>query len=357
MADPEMCYFNTYIKKYPLIYTSFAGEGEYPISLKDCIVTLMMDNLVRLTFREDPEPGQTRSQQICTLPITIRGIPRDWKETEKWHDTTICDGTLNCPCKATVQLTKEDISKCLITLTEEEETEWSRFSRLIRCGWNKMWSEAVTQFRSIWLMCRHQEIQDAEEPLSLLDESMHSLRIDDSVYQEEHVLNDSTADHNHSKQNGENWCNDEILPEDSEEVQDEDQQCAEFHALRPNTFSFEDLGLEKLDLSDIESDEHSKSEESLVTKDTMIPEEELGFIRKDPPPMLTRHPPPATGRDDDIRKLAEILDDVAQKLGRSHDQSKERILLGPDHKIGQNVLKLMKQSRKYAAFLPEFPVL
>lgn len=37
------------------------------------------------------------------------------------------------------------------------------------------------------------------------------------------------------------------------------------------------------------------------------------------PPLLTRHPPPAIGRDDDLNKLQHILDEVLVKSGICQD--------------------------------------
>ncbi|KAH3802104.1 hypothetical protein DPMN_155773 [Dreissena polymorpha] len=41
----------------------------------------------------------------------------------------------------------------------------------------------------------------------------------------------------------------------------------------------------------------------------------FGFTKYTVPALLCRHPPPATGRDDDITKIKEILDDVLLKMG------------------------------------------
>ena len=61
----------------------------------------------------------------------------------------------------------------------------------------------------------------------------------------------------------------------------------------------------------------------------------LNFSMHRPPPLLTRHPPPATGKDDDISKLKEILDDVLIKTDHFNmKQQHEKILFGPDNKIG-----------------------
>ena len=77
------------------------------------------------------------------------------------------------------------------------------------------------------------------------------------------------------------------------------------------------------------------------------------------PPLLYRHPPPAIGRDDDLYKIKEILDNTLTKMGYSADpgRSINRILCGPDNKIGKSLLCLMSMDDKYRAFLPEFPLL
>lgn len=85
----------------------------------------------------------------------------------------------------------------------------------------------------------------------------------------------------------------------------------------------------------------------------------FGFTKYTAPPLLCRHPPPAVGRDDDITKLKEILDDILLKLGAHHPDfnSFDRIVIGPDNKIGSNMLKLMSTDEKYNIFLPELPLL
>ncbi|KAH3834541.1 hypothetical protein DPMN_107870 [Dreissena polymorpha] len=72
------------------------------------------------------------------------------------------------------------------------------------------------------------------------------------------------------------------------------------------------------------------------------------------PPLLCRHPIPAT--DDDIRNLKDILQEMTKKLGRSQHQN-DRILFAPDHKIAKNLLKLTEENPYFRQFLPEFPAL
>lgn len=98
-------------------------------------------------------------------------------------------------------------------------------------------------------------------------------------------------------------------------------------------------------------DDEEKTERDIV--------ESFGFEKYNVPPLLCRHPPPATGRDDDISKIREILDDMLLKMGylTNIENTVNRILCGPDHKVGNCLLKLMSTNEKYAAFLPEFPLL
>ena len=83
----------------------------------------------------------------------------------------------------------------------------------------------------------------------------------------------------------------------------------------------------------------------------------LGFKQFRPPSQLVRHPPPAVGHDDDIHKLAEILDDVMKKCDHTPEKG-EYILTAPDHKIGKNVVELKKKEKeKYRSLAIEFALL
>ena len=85
----------------------------------------------------------------------------------------------------------------------------------------------------------------------------------------------------------------------------------------------------------------------------------FGFSKFIVPPLLCRHPPPAVGRDDDIYITKQILDDTLKKMGylASRKKCMNRILCGPDNKIGKSILMLMATDPKYKAFLVEFPLL
>ena len=89
--------------------------------------------------------------------------------------------------------------------------------------------------------------------------------------------------------------------------------------------------------------------------------ETFGLSKYKAPDMICRHPPPAVGRDDDKITLKNILDEFLRKSGYLGPQNtilrSEKILFGPDNKIGKNLLQLIQQNRKYRCFLPEFPLL
>ena len=71
-ANSDICYLNTFPKQHPIAYQRIAGpKAEGVVSLRERHVILQMDNLVRLTFLENPGCGDGRSLQVCTLPITI----------------------------------------------------------------------------------------------------------------------------------------------------------------------------------------------------------------------------------------------------------------------------------------------
>ncbi|CAG2195104.1 unnamed protein product [Mytilus edulis] len=92
-ASSDLCYYNTYLKKHAISYETVAGLTKKELSIRDCILILMMDNLVRLKYDNDPDPGESRSMQICTLPITVKGMLKDALIVESWHDEQVCDGT------------------------------------------------------------------------------------------------------------------------------------------------------------------------------------------------------------------------------------------------------------------------
>ena len=52
-SEKGNCYFNTYIKKFPIEYETMAGNVQNKIKLRQCYNILGMDNLVRLTTKRE----------------------------------------------------------------------------------------------------------------------------------------------------------------------------------------------------------------------------------------------------------------------------------------------------------------
>ncbi|CAC5394942.1 unnamed protein product [Mytilus coruscus] len=229
-----------------------------------------MDNLVRMTFRSDPLPGENRSGQLCTLPVTLQGLPKDSLVTDSWH-TTDCLGNQNSN---------------IVSVQQSIDLNWT-------------------------------------EKGSLSDLS-------------DLVLNTDELE--------QDYTNDDLF-ENAEEYQFEKE---EYEDNLDSLIESEDteLSFPALDsTSCISSPSHSSSQASTVLKT-------FGFEKYNIPPLPCRHPPPATGIDDDILKLREILDDVLIKTRRINMsyEGKNRILFGPDNKIGANLLQLLSQDSKYRHF-------
>lgn len=102
----------------------------------------MMDNLVRLKHHVDPHPGESRSMQICTLPITLRGVPEDHVDVQQtWHTDIGCDQSNECKCKEEVNLGKEDVQRTLLSLTPNENKWMSQFRLMMTRGLHGVWKK------------------------------------------------------------------------------------------------------------------------------------------------------------------------------------------------------------------------
>ncbi|CAC5360089.1 unnamed protein product [Mytilus coruscus] len=140
-ADPELCYYRTFMKRYPIVYREVNQEmdNEHKISIRECHLALLMDNLVHLTMTVDPRPGQCRTNQLCTLPLTVKGIPKNAYVTSNWHLDN-CDGSSFCSCMHQTQLKKADVNKVFLELTAEEQTTNNIFKENMSWGFKVFWS-------------------------------------------------------------------------------------------------------------------------------------------------------------------------------------------------------------------------
>ena len=404
MANPERCYFRTFLKTYPLEYTRLQDltPKTHNIRLRDCHIILMVDNLVRVQKARDPDQGSKKSAQLCTLPITVKGLPRDCNITNNWH-TEECDGSLNCSCKKDSAVSKTDLDKILFENTEEEENSLQQFKHEAVWGlknlsfheevkimlltaaekYNPLNSYDTTDELSVPLKDMSlEEVDDRkQEDIEALQRSIaemsfhdtptkqgHTVQSDDDLLQgcpvnigqdtSKFLSGDKKVQHldkNESMNSHTNTSTAVIQSINSSVTVAYNKSEMENKLSTINNFSQRkkdgtpsfSLRHDNFDTSQI--DHSQKTENSSRTS---------SFSKFQVPPLLCRHPPPAEGRDDDIRKLREILDDVLTKSGHTiqTDNNRDKVLLAPDHKIANNVFKLMREP-KYKHLLPEFPVL
>ncbi|CAC5423935.1 unnamed protein product [Mytilus coruscus] len=137
-ADPDLCYYNTYLKRHSFPYVTIDEQPKLGLCLRECVLVLMLDNLVRLRFHSDPDPGKNRSQQIFTLPVTIKGLLHDSNVTREWHDD-MCDLVDNCNCRKRCNINKTDGLNSLTVLTEKESLDMKKFCQLIQWSIVQCW--------------------------------------------------------------------------------------------------------------------------------------------------------------------------------------------------------------------------
>ena len=140
-ATDDLCYYNYAIRKWPLTYESESGKGAYKVSLRDCFKILMRDNLVTLTQKSNPEPGETRSGQICTIQGTDIGIP--WNSTlfTEIHAENNCDGASDaCSCIEPIPLKKNQLHDVLVKLSPKEEKQVKSVHQLCVWGLQAVWN-------------------------------------------------------------------------------------------------------------------------------------------------------------------------------------------------------------------------
>ena len=136
-AEDDLLYYNAFIKKHEIKYNTAAGEVTKKVSLRECHPILMLDNLVRFTDKKNPNPG-VRGNQLCTLPLTVQGIPKDTSLIEQWHEAD-CSQMPHCQCKQPQTLTRHDIDRVLLQLSDKEKKTKSQFGQLVTWGYTQLW--------------------------------------------------------------------------------------------------------------------------------------------------------------------------------------------------------------------------
>ena len=155
LADEDMCYYNTFLKEYPLQYDSLNGPKTKPVSLRDCHCILMLDNLVRFSFSRNTARDEKSSNPLPTLPITVQGMPMDSQITRQWH-LEDCDGMEQCHCKQVVKLGKADVDKTLLQLSTHERESHENFTQLMTWSsallWRNITGKILKFYKSVLLI-------------------------------------------------------------------------------------------------------------------------------------------------------------------------------------------------------------
>ena len=137
--DSDVLYYQNFLKEHEITYTTNAGPVTKNMRFSDCHLIFFLDNLVRLTFGSNPKREENRSSQICTLPVTLKGLPADSSVTDQWHNQEMCDGTDNCPCKQPIPLQPSDVDRVLLNHTPEEAAAIKKFRTNSFFGLSGIW--------------------------------------------------------------------------------------------------------------------------------------------------------------------------------------------------------------------------
>ena len=437
-SDDELCYYNTFHKTYPLMYTKQGDDTakQHQVSLRDCHIIFMMDNLVHLANRTDPCPGEQPTKQVCTLPLTLKGVPADSVEVRSWHVET-CDGSPDCECLKPNDLLQTDVKTVLLQLTETEQiatqklnlhSKWgilclwlelqkcrtqqpsqdSPFEQTIECaGDTKHHSESEQSQEGDNYQCiKHSEQRDGhvgdivniivreqcggqvdfqsieltyDDGEGILNRSMivessesvacpsiqprHECEEDMKIEQRDeqvayYPLNEKSEDSQLTEKEkqtgnlllgivGETMAEAPIVGTSVSNIRDpltEKEEQTENLLLGIVGETMAEAPIVGTSVSNIRDLLETIQEYELSTSSTQICDIYSYFQRYSAPPILCRHPPPASGKDDDIMVLKIILDDIVTKSDLSPGH---RILFGPDFKIANNVFKLMEKNIKY----------
>ena len=378
-----------------------------------------------------------KSIQLCTLPITVKGLPRNSKVTDTLH-TDNCDGSDNCSCKDKTDIRKQDIFNTFLTYTEDESAQLELLKQEAIWGMNFFLHHSLVKPIMDLAAETYQPLDTAEEVtgdlmMSFHDMSLHEVEGIDGERDQEisvsamslgeeynepgqldqcDIQDRSHKNHNDDGEDDDNDADDDCgggddhddggddddYDDDNDDDDDSDpgtdtSDCSSESSMYSDpelTDSVDKFPGSKIDLFEpdtpgnqlelqpeldlpmysppIGQSECNSGIISAVWNDvcenesttSQLPAESSvsSFVKYDVPALLCRHPPPAIGRDDDINVLRTILDELIIKSGQfMHSKpNKEKILLALDHKIANNIFKLMEEP-PYRCLLPEFPVL
>ena len=179
-ADEDLVYFETFLKKYHLNYKSSDGqETTKLVSMRDCLAILFLDNLVRLRRHGDADRSSTKTSQLCTLPLTVKGLPRDSFLISSWHLQDCTRVGSQCSCLEVCKLSKADLN-LLTDSTEAEAASKMKFETQVLFGIGFF----VTELRSLvaeYLTVQNNEIIHTGIGIEELNQSLMSISINETL--------------------------------------------------------------------------------------------------------------------------------------------------------------------------------
>ena len=244
----DYCYYDTFLKPYVVKCNTPFGNNDIEVPLRKCSVILMLDNLVRLKTKEDPDPGESRSKQICTIPITIQGLPKESYEVSRWQDNKICDRTSTCPCKVPKYLSKSSFKETFLDLNAEQSDVHNFFSFMCILAPKVMWAAVpVEDQQKLWL----DAVKSVESLPPQNTEDTNSLCNSSSIEQMEEAAGDML----------------EIDPVTSQDISDLHEVLKEFEISCTTEESDDDFNMSLLEQSIelMNIDEPSKDDSSIIS--------------------------------------------------------------------------------------------
>ena len=266
--------------------------------MRDCFTILYLDTLVRLSIHSDPDPGKNRTSQICTLPITVKGLPKDYIITKSWH-LDECEMDENCSCKDQLILGKNH-HELLSEYTDSEEKSLHALDvhtcMSLGIGLQTFDFETLLYECNSYSVDKNDDQSNISKELNDLNVSMQSITLEDQLCSEDEndtltpvrEIVDSTSDD--ASLNLENIA-------DTDEVLDDVLQEADFmKGIRPLDISVDDEKSENVNAEQIMSTLNIIDDNNCTQDATTSLSEEnfqatsLYFKQFIVPPLLCRHP-------------------------------------------------------------------
>ena len=232
----------------------------------------LVDNLVRTQKKRDPESARTKSIQLCTLPITVKGLPRNSKITDSWHSGN-CDGSSNCSCKDNMKISKKDVFDTFLSLTEEEETQMLLFRQEAIWGMNFILQDTLIRPLLEASAEKHKplpiyEVATEDMTISFQDMSLQEVdRVDEADQDLEKSLSGMSMGDDTGLGQEQNEGGEEAEEEEKEEEEDEEEGEEEANDdssdLDTDTSSNDSIYDSDIDQSNIENAILSKTNDAI----------------------------------------------------------------------------------------------